>query len=149
MKYYPTGYQPTFSCSPGYVQGILYIFDNAHNFFIIYIVLQLWLSTILVITINVKQKCQQIDFVSPSADCSVVLWKILKLSAPVWVVPMWLTCCAEWLYYYLKRTSRNSTFRTKDLRQELVATWTCQELYSSHMNSAGILGFLPARNFAR
>jgi hypothetical protein len=23
---------------------------------------------------HIKQKCQQIDFVSPSADCSVVLW---------------------------------------------------------------------------
>ena len=32
-----------------------------------------------------------------------------------------LICCAEWLYYYLKKTSRNSTFRAKALRQELVA----------------------------
>jgi hypothetical protein len=29
--------------------------------------------------------------------------------------PLWV-CCAEWLYYYLKKPSRNSTFRAKALR---------------------------------
>jgi hypothetical protein len=33
-----------------------------------------------------------------------------------YIVPMWKCCAHEWLYCYLKKTSRNSTFRAKALR---------------------------------
>jgi hypothetical protein len=58
-----------------------YIFQYCSQFLSYYIVLQFWLSTILIITMgdvicnwHIEQKCQQINSVSRSADCSVVLW---------------------------------------------------------------------------
>jgi hypothetical protein len=58
---------------------------------------------------------------------------ILYVKYTKWVVPTW-TCFAEWLYYYLKKTSRNSTFRAKALRQELVVL-TLDEGPSLEMSS--------------
>jgi hypothetical protein len=40
-------------------------------------------------------------------------------------------CCAEWFYYYLKQTSRNSTFGAKALRQKIflfIYFFLCEKL---------------------
>jgi hypothetical protein len=108
----PTGYQPTFTCSPGCVQGILYFLIMLTISFLLYSFAVMteynlshykWTvsSEADVLNRNVKNR-----FCLPMSrlfSCSV---NILKLSVPVWVVPMWLTCCAEWLYYYLKKNKQ-------------------------------------------
>jgi hypothetical protein len=80
---YPTSLHSYIHLAVSLYFRVYYMFRQCSQFLSYYIVLQFWLSTILIITMNgvsviwswhIEQNCQQIDFVSPSADCSIVIW---------------------------------------------------------------------------